>query len=280
MAINNLELWVQLHGMGTRFMSQRVVTDVKNYIGKFVESDENNFVGVLREFLRVSVYILLDKPLKRRMKLKKSDSNWCWVYFKYEGVPTFCFICGLIGHSDKFCEKLFDMVEEKIEKPFGSWMRAEPRRKMHTMGNRWLRPSGVAPMKDTVEETINMESSETTNVITMYEKSGSLLSNNVQKKGRLGGENLGENLARNVICSKLLPDNQGTVSIQEKTDKEVDQYELVITDPKRRRVGEEHGPTKIDNPDLEMSVSPQEDENSNQKNLYLAGAALQTRHSS
>lgn len=34
--INKLDLWVQLHGMNAGFMSQRVVTDVENYIGKFI----------------------------------------------------------------------------------------------------------------------------------------------------------------------------------------------------------------------------------------------------
>lgn len=146
--INNLELWVQLHGMSSGFTSQRVVVDVGNYIGKFVESDVNNFVGVWREFLRIRVVIPLDKPLKRRMKLKKSEANWCWVNFKYEGVPTFCFICGMIGHSDKFCEKLF---EDKIEKPFGAWMRADPRRRLHTMGSKWLKPGGVSSVRNTAE---------------------------------------------------------------------------------------------------------------------------------
>lgn len=79
--INNVEVWVQLHGMNTGFMSQRVVTDIGNYIGKFVEFDANNFVGVWREYFRVRVSILLNVPLKRRMKLKKSDTNWCWVNF-------------------------------------------------------------------------------------------------------------------------------------------------------------------------------------------------------
>ncbi|XP_074352198.1 uncharacterized protein LOC141691372 [Apium graveolens] len=46
MPINNLDIWVQLHGIGTSFMSQRVVTDIGNHIGKFMEGDANNFVGV------------------------------------------------------------------------------------------------------------------------------------------------------------------------------------------------------------------------------------------
>lgn len=108
MAINNLHIRVQLHNMSAGFMSLRVVTDVGNYIGKFIESDTNNFVGVWHEYLRIRVSIPLDIPIKRRMKLKKSAENWCWVNFKYEAIPTFCFICGMIGHGEKFCEKLFE----------------------------------------------------------------------------------------------------------------------------------------------------------------------------
>lgn len=68
---------MQLHDMVTGFMSQRVVKDIGNYVGTFVESDTNNFVGVWREYLRVCVSISLDVPLKRRMKLKKSEATWC-----------------------------------------------------------------------------------------------------------------------------------------------------------------------------------------------------------
>lgn len=97
-----------------------------NYLGKYIESDQNNFVGVWRDYLHVRVSISLDVPLKRRMKLKKSAEQWCWVNFKYEAILTFCFICGMIGHSEKFYERIFGTPLEMIEKPYGIWMRAEP----------------------------------------------------------------------------------------------------------------------------------------------------------
>lgn len=80
-------------------MSQKVVMDIGNYIGRFVESDANNFIGVWRDYLRVRVSINLNQPLKRKMKLKRSAENWCCVQFQYEAVPMFCYICGLIGHN-------------------------------------------------------------------------------------------------------------------------------------------------------------------------------------
>lgn len=280
MMINNLEIWVQLHGMGSGFMSQRVVTDVGNYIGKFVESDANNFVGVWREFLRVRVAIPLDKPLKRRMKLKKSDSNWCWVNFKYEGFPTFCFICGLVGHDDKFCERLFDMPEDKIEKPFGTWMRAEPRRRMHTMGSKWLRPGGAAPVKSKVDEAGNVADTESNGNEIIPEKIGIDTNRNLNEIALKGGDNSGGLLMQSTSCNNVLTNNQESKSDLNGKDKDVDLNEILITDPKRRRVDNAYGPQIQASPYTEMSLSPQEDVETNQKNLYLASAALQVRHSS
>ncbi|XP_074351653.1 uncharacterized protein LOC141690779 [Apium graveolens] len=77
LAINKLDIWVQLHGMSFGIMSLRLFKDVANYIGEFIESDANNFVGVWRKFLWVRVSVSLDKPLKWIIKIRKSESTWC-----------------------------------------------------------------------------------------------------------------------------------------------------------------------------------------------------------
>lgn len=134
-------------------MSQRVVKDIGNYIGDYIEADANNFIGVWREYLRVRVSIPLDKPLKRRMKLRKLEENWSWVNFKYETVPTFCFIYGFMGHNEKFCHKIFDTPLETIEKKYGIFMKTEPRRRNHTIGSKWLRQSNHFPGTNSVGDT-------------------------------------------------------------------------------------------------------------------------------
>ncbi|KAM6600853.1 hypothetical protein CsatA_020462 [Cannabis sativa] len=73
------------------------------------------------------------------MKLKKTGGEWFYANFKYEFAPTFCFICGLIGHSENFCPKLFDTPEDEIVKPYGSFMRAQPRRKNYLLSSQYLR---------------------------------------------------------------------------------------------------------------------------------------------
>lgn len=98
--LNSMEIWVQIHDLRVGFMSERIVKEVANYIGSFVESCSSNFVGVWREYMRVRVWIDLSKPLKRKMKIRKAGDEGFWINFKYENVPTFCFICGILGHSE------------------------------------------------------------------------------------------------------------------------------------------------------------------------------------
>lgn len=68
-SLNTIDLWVQIHDLRAGFMTENVLREVGNYIGKFVESCPNNFTGVWREYLRVRVTIDLAKSLKRRMKI-------------------------------------------------------------------------------------------------------------------------------------------------------------------------------------------------------------------
>lgn len=94
MSLNKLYLWVQIYDMHVGFMSERVLKEVGNYVGKFTEACPKNFSGVWREYMRIRVTIDVTKALKRRMKIRKIGGALIWITFKYENVPTFCFICG------------------------------------------------------------------------------------------------------------------------------------------------------------------------------------------
>lgn len=118
-------------------MSEMVCKDVGNYIGEFLESNRNTFVGVWRDYLRIRAIIQVDKSLKRSQKIKKLSlrlflsllrDDWFWVNFKYEHVPTFYFICGLLGHAEKFCSRIFAMPLNEIVKSYGPCMKVVPRR--------------------------------------------------------------------------------------------------------------------------------------------------------
>lgn len=101
--LNFIDLWVQIHDLKFGFMLEKVLKGIGNYVGRYVNSCPSNSVGVWREYMRIRVTINLSKPLKRRMKIKMAGNEWFWVNFKYENVPSFCFICGIICHLERFC---------------------------------------------------------------------------------------------------------------------------------------------------------------------------------
>ena len=51
-----------------------------------------------------------------------------WIEFKYERLNIFCFICGLLGHTEKLCPKLYDCDLAAIPKLFRPGMKAPNRR--------------------------------------------------------------------------------------------------------------------------------------------------------
>ena len=119
MPLFHVEFWIQVHELPCGFMFEKVCKEIGNYIGSHIELDVNNFIGVWRIFMRIRVAIDVRKPLKQCMRIKKVGGEWAWITFKYERLSMFCFLCGMIGHCDRFCEKLFDCEVKPKEMLYG-----------------------------------------------------------------------------------------------------------------------------------------------------------------
>lgn len=159
-SLNTIDLWVQVHDLRVGFMSETILKGVGNYIVQFVQSCPSTFTGVWREYIRIRVTIDLLKPLKRRMKLKLAGHEWYWINFKYENVPSFCFICGIIGHTERFCSQLFEKMENEISKPYGAWMRAPLKKQVKPIGAKWLRNGEVGNNSGTTSQSQDKQSRE------------------------------------------------------------------------------------------------------------------------
>ncbi|CAN1853534.1 hypothetical protein LINPERHAP1_LOCUS41055 [Linum perenne] len=59
-----------------------------------------------RPFMRIRVRLDIRKSLKREKPLRKSGKEIV-VSFQYERLPNFCYICGRMGHIDRYYEVRF-----------------------------------------------------------------------------------------------------------------------------------------------------------------------------
>lgn len=124
----HLPMWVQIHDLPVGFMSSVVGTALGNFIGEFMEYDKNNNTGIWRSYMRIRVRVDTRVPLKKEKKVKRPGGDWRVVSFKYERLGVFCFMCGIIGHTEQYCDKLLDCENDDGVRGWGVEMRAAPRR--------------------------------------------------------------------------------------------------------------------------------------------------------
>ncbi|KAM6575647.1 hypothetical protein CsatA_023974 [Cannabis sativa] len=263
--LNTLDIWVQLHNVEPGFMTETTLQKVGNTMGKYLESDPKNFIGVWRDYLWMRITLNIEKPLRRRLKITKDDGSWFWINFKYERTPTFCFICGIIGHSDKYCPKLFHQPIDQLAKPYGEFMKALPPRNHKNVGSRWLRTKGWTPAVAMAgaaagrEESPSMNADDFTAPIPAVNEAGNQ-GNNFAILGGLNEDIRSGNMG-----------NQGREMVLNKESAVIVHHDnSVINDSKKRKVENEH---KGGNADMEIIMG------NSSKNLSLAGLGNGARQS-
>ncbi|XP_031096904.1 uncharacterized protein LOC116001154 [Ipomoea triloba] len=165
--LNEAEFWVQIHSLPVGFRSDVVIKAIGSFLGSWVKSDDKNFDGSMRTFYRIRVTLDITKPLKKQMKLKRDNGEWSVVDFRYERLPTFCFLCGIIGHGDKVCVKALHGIGTSGDKPYGSYLRVGSRRMAPTAGQRWVAPESNTERRSWISPGAEAESAHTPEVSTM-----------------------------------------------------------------------------------------------------------------
>ncbi|CAN0899447.1 hypothetical protein LINGRAHAP2_LOCUS20283 [Linum grandiflorum] len=59
------------------------------------------------QYMRIQVELDVRHPLKRTKKVRLHRDISALCKFRYERLQSFCFICGILGHTDKYCEAHF-----------------------------------------------------------------------------------------------------------------------------------------------------------------------------
>ncbi|CAN1783498.1 Uncharacterized protein At4g02000 [Linum perenne] len=137
-SLTTADFWIQLYGLPRSYYIEPVGKAMGNFIGSYISWDEKLHGGVGEEFMRVRVKMDVRKSLKREKKVKKPGGAAAVCRFRYEKLPTFCFICGLIGHVERNCQIRFQHYEQDITRLWGPELRAPPRINKPRGGERWL----------------------------------------------------------------------------------------------------------------------------------------------
>ncbi|VFQ63346.1 unnamed protein product [Cuscuta campestris] len=127
-SLHHLYVWVRVYGLKRGFFSERVAQRLGNEIGQFVEADPKNFSNPWSSYLRIRVKLDVQKPLKKGTRLKREGEEWFHVDFAYERLPTFCFVCGRLGHGERFCPETLQQWGRQVWKgvrrsPLEVWTR-------------------------------------------------------------------------------------------------------------------------------------------------------------
>lgn len=120
-------------------MNETVGKQLRNFFGTFLVYDPNNNTSIWRESMRLKIRMDVRKPLKRKKKICKRDGTECVVQCKYERLGDFCFVCGLLSHTKRFCSKKLGLQQHDSPREWGSWLRAPPRRAAGQERSKWLR---------------------------------------------------------------------------------------------------------------------------------------------
>ena len=202
-----------MHDIPIGFMSESVGNQIRNFIREY---DEGNNSRIWRAYMRIRVKIDVRKPLKPWKKIHRVQGEGSVIRFKYGRLSTFCYICGLLGHSDKFCDQLFTRKKEDISTEWSPKPRAQTRQiNGGCGGERWLRDW---------EEKITHSDWNSSEV--MAKSGGTSASLPYQEKGI---PNQGNNMDYHLAC-------QGqNVDV---TEPNMEENELELSeDKKRRRTG-------------------------------------------
>jgi len=100
------------------------------------------------------IHVLLDvmKPLKRMKKIKWPGGESNVIKFKYERLGNFSYFCGMLGHIEDYCEKLYSVDSDDGTRFWGPERRVEKKRNNGDGASR-LRDGGItiiAPASVTV----------------------------------------------------------------------------------------------------------------------------------
>ncbi|CAN0861312.1 hypothetical protein LINGRAHAP2_LOCUS8168 [Linum grandiflorum] len=89
--------------------------------------------------MQVRVELDVRKPLRRETKVRLHDDVQLLCPLRCERFQTFCYICGIMGHTEKYCEINFRLPAHQITRRWDDSIRAKFRDEKQKLATKWLK---------------------------------------------------------------------------------------------------------------------------------------------
>ncbi|XP_017178374.1 uncharacterized protein [Malus domestica] len=98
-----VSIWVQLHNVPPFNMTEAVALTIGGLVGKVLRVDKDDGRDCIGRFLQVKISFDVCEPLIRGANVEFPDDGSMWVDFRYEGLLSYCLICGKMGYVTRRC---------------------------------------------------------------------------------------------------------------------------------------------------------------------------------
>ncbi|KAF7838984.1 ribonuclease H [Senna tora] len=125
--------WVRVYDLPFNLRTRNAAASIGTKLGEFLTWNTSD-MGRWGKALRLRVTIDLTKPLKRGTLVRGRDGHLLKVFFRYEWLLDFCYVCGKLGHAIKDCNS--DNHDDEQHLTYGPWLRASPTKVIETNLNK------------------------------------------------------------------------------------------------------------------------------------------------
>jgi hypothetical protein len=118
---DHVPVWIQLWGLPHHCKTKAMGRHLGSLMGE-VENSEVYEYPEKKIIIKIKVAINVHKPIQSGIHVGNPTDGTCWVDFRYEKLPQFCFNCGLIGHAANLCRN--QALNMETLAPLGPWIRS------------------------------------------------------------------------------------------------------------------------------------------------------------
>ncbi|MBA0561385.1 hypothetical protein Golob_018221, partial [Gossypium lobatum] len=98
-------LWIQVNDLLASLMFERMVKQVGDFLGQFLDYDAKPISLGYCSYMRFKVRIHVRNLLKRTKKIVLVNKISMYARFQYERISVFCFLYGQLGHLRDFANQ-------------------------------------------------------------------------------------------------------------------------------------------------------------------------------